>query len=171
MFKLFQSIDSIQCLKTSVISVSQFNQSLTQNMDFINFMYLKDYFVQILQLGQNGQQMLRRRLPAAVIPTNIYCYTTTLIKIAIFEDVTPCSLVQAYQLNRHICCPHYHGRCTSHSSTVIMEAGGTNEITEENNLHFQSVQWERQISQNFYDCIKQHHQPTVRTWRYQSATV
>jgi hypothetical protein len=41
------------------MSVSQFNRFLRQNVDFINFMYLKDYFVQILQLGQNGQQTVK----------------------------------------------------------------------------------------------------------------
>jgi hypothetical protein len=49
-----------------------------------------------------------------------------------------------------------------HSSTVITEAAGTNEMTEENNFHFQSVEAESQISQYFHDCIKQHHQPKVR---------
>jgi hypothetical protein len=56
MFKLLQSNVSIQPLKTSVIPVSKFNQYLRQNTDFINFMHLKDYYVQILQLAQNGQQ-------------------------------------------------------------------------------------------------------------------
>jgi hypothetical protein len=94
-------------------------------------------------------RLLRCTLLAAVFLTNISHDTTTLIKTAVFEDVTLCSLVQVYKLYRHSCCPHYHGRCTPHSSTVIMEAAGTTEKTEENNLHFKSVQRKPQISQIF----------------------
>jgi hypothetical protein len=68
-------------------------------------MYLKDYYVQILQLGQNGQQTVKTQSAGSIFLTKIFHDTTTLIKIAGFEHVTPCSLVQAYLLHRHTCYP------------------------------------------------------------------
>jgi hypothetical protein len=146
MCKLLQSIVSLQCLKTSVISVSQFSQFLRQNVDFINFMYLKYYFVQILQLGQNGQKTVK--MPFAGSSSSDKC-------LLLHHNLNKyCCLRRCYTMQSGTSIPTLQTHLLSplswqmypHSSTVIMEATGTNEMTEENNLHFQSVQWEPQIS-------------------------